>query len=214
MNKSQATLAVLAFAFATSSHAAGPTGLPDALNVNVTNTPLPVTGTVSGSVAITNEPNVFVTNTPANAVPVTVIPSSPSPTVTCVADIGRGSAGSPYSGITSRTPLAGLNCPSNVSAIDLQSVFYEPSAGSLPSQNVASFWSNIGLNNGTGFTIEHLIAATSSGTPVGLVSPPVRLDMDDPSGTAIIFNGRCFSGIAGVNSSCGGLLYLVGTPVQ
>src|SRR5262249_43122020 len=39
------------------------------LNVNVTNTPLPVTGTVSGAVTITNQPNVFVTNSVANPVP-------------------------------------------------------------------------------------------------------------------------------------------------
>ena len=69
MKKSQATLAALALAFAALSHAAGPTGLPNSLNVKVTNTPLPVQGTVSGSVSISNQPNVFVTNTAANPVP-------------------------------------------------------------------------------------------------------------------------------------------------
>jgi hypothetical protein len=37
--------------------------------------PLPVTGTVSGAVTITNQPNVFVTNTAANPVPVRTISS-------------------------------------------------------------------------------------------------------------------------------------------
>jgi hypothetical protein len=71
-----AVLAVAAALASAHSYAQGqgnnPTGLPNALNVNVTNTPLPVTGTVSGTVTITNQPNVFVTNTAANPVPVTV----------------------------------------------------------------------------------------------------------------------------------------------
>lgn len=44
-------------------------GPPNGLNVNVLNTPLPVTGTVSGQVSVVGMPNVVVTNTPATAVP-------------------------------------------------------------------------------------------------------------------------------------------------
>jgi hypothetical protein len=55
--------------------AAGPTGLPDALNVKVTNTPLPVTGVVSGQVTVTGQPNVTVVNTAANPVPTRVVSS-------------------------------------------------------------------------------------------------------------------------------------------
>ena len=47
----------------TSSRAVDP-GPPGGLNVNVVNTPLPVTGTVTGSVSITGTPNVNVINTP------------------------------------------------------------------------------------------------------------------------------------------------------
>ena len=75
-----AVLAVAAAFASTQSQGQGnnPTGLPNALNVNVTNTPLPVTGTVSGAVTITNQPNVFVTNSAANPVPVTVTnPTTP-----------------------------------------------------------------------------------------------------------------------------------------
>jgi hypothetical protein len=86
MNKSlkatlPAVLAVAATLASAYSYAQGnnPTGLPNALNVNVTNTPLPVTGTVSGAVTITNQPNVFVTNTPANPVPVVSVASARTP---------------------------------------------------------------------------------------------------------------------------------------
>jgi len=48
------------------TRAAGP---PSGLDVTVINTPLPVTGTVSGSVSITGTPNVNVTNTTATPVP-------------------------------------------------------------------------------------------------------------------------------------------------
>jgi len=39
----------LAAALASPAHSAGPTGMPNALNVNVTNTPLPVTGTIANT---------------------------------------------------------------------------------------------------------------------------------------------------------------------
>jgi hypothetical protein len=48
---------------------ANASGPPNGLNVNVLNTPLPVTGTVSGQVSVVGMPNVVVTNTAATAVP-------------------------------------------------------------------------------------------------------------------------------------------------
>lgn len=51
MIKLKVALSVFAVAAALASpaHSAGPTGMPDALNVNVTNTPLPVTGTIANT---------------------------------------------------------------------------------------------------------------------------------------------------------------------
>jgi hypothetical protein len=57
--------------------AQNPTGLPQSLNVNVTNTPLPVQGTISGTVTVTNQPNVFVTNTATNPVATRDVNSPP-----------------------------------------------------------------------------------------------------------------------------------------
>jgi hypothetical protein len=66
-----AALAALASISMESSAQPFPPGPPPGIagNVTVTNTPLPVTGTVSGAVSITNQPNVFVTNSAANPVP-------------------------------------------------------------------------------------------------------------------------------------------------
>jgi len=68
-------LSVLAIALSVPTSRAADPGPPSGLNVNVTNTPLPVRGTVnvgnfpaaqpiSGSVSVTNTPNVQVVNTP------------------------------------------------------------------------------------------------------------------------------------------------------
>lgn len=52
--QAMACLAALALAPAPAPAQSSPTGLPAALNVKVTNTPLPVTGVVSGQVVATN----------------------------------------------------------------------------------------------------------------------------------------------------------------
>lgn len=73
-----ATLAALPLLPALGYAQGSPTGLPSALNVNVTNTPLPVTGVVSGQVAVTNTPQVVVANQPQ--VVVTNNSANPVPT--------------------------------------------------------------------------------------------------------------------------------------
>ncbi len=58
-----ASLLATALAVPTSAQALDPSP-PGGLNVNVVNTPLPVQGTLTGSVSITGTPNVNVVNTP------------------------------------------------------------------------------------------------------------------------------------------------------
>jgi hypothetical protein len=71
--------AVAAFA-CTQSHAQGnPTGLPNALNVKVTNTPLPVAGTVTGTVTVNNSASSPVPVTIANVPSAPIVVSAPKP---------------------------------------------------------------------------------------------------------------------------------------
>ncbi len=167
--------------------------------------PLPVTGGVS----VTNAPSVTVNNTNAQPVPVAVVPNPTSPTVTCTAQLDWVAGTSEYSKVTKLTPIF---CPGRVNVIDVQRVFYDPYAGlsSYRGVNVGSFWFSVGTASESSPVIGELIAATSSGSPMALLSTPFRLDLS----TYLSASAACFSGIVGVSSSCGGAFYIVGTPVQ
>lgn len=81
-----ATSTALVLAVASGVHAAGPTA---PLNVTVTNTPLPVTGTLSGSVT----GSVSVTNTAASPVPVRDVASAATRPIQFVLCSSGGGAG-------------------------------------------------------------------------------------------------------------------------
>ena len=191
------TLSVLALTAAfvsTQALAQSKTGLPDALNVNVT-------------------------NTASSPVPVQIV--SPASSITCYLPFGRTGGSTPFSGSgsVSSSNMGNLICPTDITAIDAHRVVYDPGAGvgnALESVNVAAYTMLIALRDDTGGgeigTEAQIIAILTNGAPEKLLSPPVRLDKN--SGKQLALSKTCTSGIADFGAGCGGAIYFIGTPVQ
>ena len=200
MLKLKATLSVLALTAAfvsTQGFAQGKTGLPDALNVNVT-------------------------NTASSPVPVQIV--SPASSITCYTGFfGRSGSSSPFAGSGQFTTggVGNVQCPSGITAIDVHRVLYDPGTDiglAIPSLNVAACTVVIALRDGGSTETDgigtdgQIMAMLTNGAPEKLLSPPVRLDKN--SGKQLAVSMTCTSGIATYNPGCGGAIYFIGTPVQ
>ena len=141
------------------------------------------------------------------------------PTVTCLLSLGgTAGGGSPFSGgaVTS-APISSLQCPTGVTAIDVQRVSYDPygfAGGATPSLNVANYTMVIavapaGQPSPIG-TNAQILAMVSNGTPERSLSQPVRLDKN--SQNILVESLSCSSGVIGFNVACGGVVYFIGTP--
>ena len=168
------------------------------LNVKVTNTPLPVTA-----------PAPLPVTAPA-PLPVTVVPPAQPATVTCKLTLGAGSALSPFNSAYSGGSR--LVCPQGTSSISLRRVIYDPDNGGVvpSSQNVAGYRLLLGIANGNLYDDPSptLIAMLTEGAPEKTFGDPFLVNVNQ----SISFNLSCFSGIAGVVTTCGGVVYVVGTP--
>jgi hypothetical protein len=186
-----------------------PPSPPPGPSVTVVNTPanpVPVTGSlgVSGSVTVNNSAS--------SPVPVTIVLPSATPTVTCRLDLGSISEASPFVNPVgaSSSGIGNLVCPPGVTAIDVQRVQYDPWGSTLPSKNVANFNLLLGLapTFPGDFNDAVLFPALTNAAPQADLPAPIRLDK--ASGTAILNQVACSSGIAGFNATCGGRVYFMG----
>lgn len=182
---------------------------PPSAPVTVVNTPanpVPVTGSlgVSGSVTVNNSAS--------SPIPVSVVVPSATPTVTCRLDLGSISETSPF--VNPLGPgsfgIGNLVCPPGVMAINVQRVQYDAWGGTLPSENVANFNLLLGLapTFPGDFDDAVLFPALTNAAPQANLPAPIRLDK--ASGTAILNQVACSSGIAGLNATCGGRIYFIG----
>jgi hypothetical protein len=139
-------------------------------------------------------------------------------TVTCFLSLGgTAGGGSPFSGgaVTS-APISALQCPTGVTAIDVQRVLYDPygiAGGATPSVNVANYTMVIavapaGQPSFIG-TDAQILAMVSNGAPEKSLSQPVRLDKNTRN--ILVESLSCSSGVVGFNAACGGVVYFIGT---
>ena len=173
---------------------------------------------LGASAASAAPPPVFdarVINTNANPVPVIVITPPPPPvvpTVQCKIELGLGSSSTPFASGGSRTNS--MSCPAGVTAIDLERVIHDANGGTLPSVNVAHYTLLFSLGPQHVTTGTVIALATQSAPDVRLPTA-VRVSANDQTGQNWFHFGKaCSSGIAGINVGCGGIVYLIGKPVN
>jgi hypothetical protein len=181
--------------------------------VNQAANPVPVTGSLT--ITNTNVP-VIVNNTDASPIPVSVVsvaPPAPEPTVTCKIDTGSALQNSPFASNIISFPGDSISCPSTIAAIDVQRLLFVPDPGHFGEfdTTTASYRSAFGTQSATDeFALGNVIALVTEGSPEKVFSPSVRLGLAKTD--LYVVRTHCTSGLAGINVTCGGILYFIGTP--
>jgi hypothetical protein len=165
-------------------------------------------GNVTSMKIVNPLPIPITANTP---LPVSVVPPAQAATVTCKITVGRGSSSSPFE-VTGGKGTALLVCPQGVSSIDVRRVIYDADAlaSGSGSTNAAGYRLLLGISDqylGVDPS-PTLIALLTEGAPEKALSDPILINLNQ----SVSYSVSCFSGIAGLNTTCGGAVFLIGTP--
>jgi hypothetical protein len=147
----------------------------------------------------------LIVNPTSRPVPVTVVSATPAPTVRCRLFLHPSSGTSPIVRHTQADSVQEVHCPPGVSRLDVQRVVL---ASDAPQHRV---FLALGSTSATGLVAETVLATLSDGTPDLALPRAVRIDFAAPSSPLFIAEQVCSSGMAGINTACGGDVYLVGT---
>jgi hypothetical protein len=157
--------------------------------------------------------DVRVTNTVANPVPVVAVPQTAAPQVTCrfiLTSVTQPFArGFMEDQARSLSLSSFLLCPPGVNALDVTRVSYNPFAG-LASRNVSQALIAVGLSSKAVGGEVVPFAVLSMSNPEAVPTEPVRIDKQTTEGLTSQLS--CSSGVASAPPTCGGVLYLTGTP--
>lgn len=149
--------------------------------------------------------DVKVTNTTANPVPVSIVAAALPTTINCRLNLGQSFASTPiFQTVYNGADVAALQCPAGVNSIRVRRVIFDPTGGSLPSENLVHFRMLVALGDST-----NVIAIVTDGSPEAKLAAPILIDRT--SGQEILYKTLCSSGIAGINVKCGGQLLLFGS---
>ncbi len=161
--------------------------------------------------------DVIVTNDASTPIPVTLAPAAR--TVVCTQSLGSVSGGndSPFRRLSGLFGQSLVQCPAGVQRIDVKRIGFTPDLGSR-AQNAASFRITAGVqdspsNPGSIPPPGGILAVLTDGAPVATVVQNYVLDTLDPS-KSIYYEATISSGIASVNTTGGGILFFIGTPLN
>ena len=134
-------------------------------------------------------------------------------TATCFLDLGASVGSSPYSERSGGALfVSDIRCPAGVTRVLVQRVAFDPFGGVGFSMNAPFQGITVGLGPIPSLDQSDLLAVLSNATREITLARQVRLDI--AGSQFITWRQDCFSGLSGVNPTCGGRLYFVGTVVQ
>jgi hypothetical protein len=157
--------------------------------------------------------DVEVTNSTTNPVPVSVVAPVSQPSVTCYHILGVGISGTPVAGGGSGFPASGLTCQkAGIVRLMVRRVLVVPDTASATNVVHYRYVVYLGPNSNASQQESEVLAILTDGSPERQLATPRLVDFSASEYFTVL--GTCSSGVSGINTSCGGRLVLVGTPVQ
>jgi hypothetical protein len=159
----------------------------------------------------------LIVNPTNRPVPVSVVPAPIAPTAQCRVDVSTAGSLLPVPSIGRTMQIVQLECSEGVTRLDVHRVVFSTGTiSSQPSPYQVHYTVSLGLGRQTSITsvdLEMPIATLSNGTPDLALARPVRVDKT-AAGVYLMLGISCSSGLAGVQPQCGGTVFLIGTPVN
>jgi hypothetical protein len=159
--------------------------------------------------------NALIVNDSSTPVPVTVVTPAAQTDVVCSWAINGSVGGTTFiNGAGNGIGVSSFSCPAGVTKVAVQRVLFIAGSGATgnTSQNVASYRSTVTVRNQTTATTTYLAYLTEGAPEAGVIQPYV-LDTTSTSETLSISHFAT-SGIPGVSLSLTGTILLTGHPVQ